>query len=170
MVEALRFIFSNYYLNVAFIAWVAAQGLKFLIYCIAEKQIRWERLVGNGGMPSSHSATVVALTVAVYRIETYQSPMFAIVLVFAIVVMTDAMGVRLETGRQAKVINDFLESIPRDPKTGMPVFYDFKNWKFNIPEKELKEFIGHTPIEVLAGMVIGAATGLLLPIPLGVLA
>jgi len=169
-VEALRFIFSNYYLDVAFVAWAAAQGLKFVIYCFTEHKLRWERLIGNGGMPSSHSATVTALTIAVYRVETYRSPLFALVFIFAIVVMTDAMGVRLETGRQAKVINDFMESIPRDPKTGMPVFYDFKSWKFTVPEKELKEFIGHTPIEVLAGLVIGLIIGIFMPVPLGVMA
>ena len=162
MIEA---IFSNHYLNAAFIAWAIAQGLKFLIYCFTEKELRWERLVGNGGMPSSHSATVTALTISIFMGEGYESPLFAVTLVVALVVMTDAMGVRLETGRQAKLINDFIESIPRDPKSGLPIFYDFKNWKFTIPEKALKEFIGHTPLEVFAGLIIGVAVGILLPVP-----
>lgn len=165
--DIIRFIFSNYCLNVAFVAWLIAQVLKFILFAIHEKEIRIERLFGNGGMPSSHSSTVVALTIAIYRTVGYSSPLFALAFIFAIVVMTDAMGVRLETGKQAKVINDFIESIPKDPATGLPIFYDFKNWKFTVPEKELKEFIGHTPLEVLAGIIIGVIVGVLYPVPVG---
>lgn len=103
--ENIPFIFSNYYIDVAFLAWLIAQVLKTLINFLLTKEFVWERMVGAGGMPSSHSALVCSLTVALSRKLGFTSPEFALSLVFAAVVMYDAMGVRRAAGEQAKVLN-----------------------------------------------------------------
>ena len=103
--ENIPFIFSNYYIDVAFLAWLIAQVLKTLLNFLLTKEFVWERMVGAGGMPSSHSALVCSLTVALSRKLGFTSPEFALSLVFAAVVMYDAMGVRRAAGEQAKVLN-----------------------------------------------------------------
>ena len=105
----ITFIFSNYYIDVAFLAWLIAQVLKTLLAFFLTKEIVWERMVGAGGMPSSHSALVCSLTVALERKLGFTSPEFAIALVIAAVVMYDAMGVRRAAGEQAKVLNKIVE-------------------------------------------------------------
>ena len=102
--ENIPFIFSNYYIDVAFLAWLIAQVLKTLINFLLTKEFVWERMVGAGGMPSSHSAFVCACASA-----GFTSPEFALSLVFAAVVMYDAMGVRRAAGEQAKVLNKIVE-------------------------------------------------------------
>ena len=107
-----------------------------------------ERLVGSGGMPSSHSATVCALATAAGYQYGGGSFQFAITAIFAIVVMYDAIGVRRETGLQAQVINEMMDFF----KTmGQPVSY----------EEKLKEFVGHTPMQVLVGAILGILIALL---------
>ena len=124
-------------------SWFVAQVLKMLIYAAINRKLEWERLFGDGGMPSGHSATVTS--VAVFSALRYGTGSFefAVCALFAIIVCHDAMGVRLETGKQAMVINKLVEA-----------FRELN--KEEIPEKKLKEFVGHTPIQVLAGMAIGA--------------
>ena len=100
--ENIPFIFSNYYIDVAFLAWLIAQVLKTLINFLLTKEFVWERMVGAGGMPSSHSALVCSLTVALSRKLGFTSPEFALSLVFAAVVMYDAMGVRRAAGEQQR--------------------------------------------------------------------
>ena len=124
-------------------SWFVAQVLKLLIYAGINKKLEWERLFGDGGMPSGHSATVTS--VAVYSALYYGTGSFefAVCALLAIIVCHDAMGVRLETGKQAMVINKLIEAFEELTKE-------------DIPEEKLKEFVGHTPIQVLAGVTIGA--------------
>lgn len=129
--------------------WVIAQVLKTIIHTCFTKNFVAERLVGGGGMPSSHSATVCALTTATALQYGPSSFEFAIAAIFALVVMYDAIGVRQETGKQAKVLNDMIEL--------------FTHMGKNVDvEKQLKEFIGHTPLQVLCGGILGIATAFLI--------
>ena len=98
-------ITSNYVINVGFLAWLCAQVIKTVLTYIPNKKIVWERMVGAGGMPSSHSALVCASAVGIAKKLGYASPEFAIALALAGIVMYDAMGVRRATGEQAKVLN-----------------------------------------------------------------
>ena len=130
-------------------AWVVSQGLKLIIYMIINKRLDWERLFGDGGMPSSHSATVTAVAVSTGMMVGWESPLFAVAAIMALVVMHDAMGVRQETGKQARVINSMLElfeSMGRGDLT---------------PEETLKEFVGHTRRQVLVGSLLGAAVAVI---------
>lgn len=129
----------------AVIGWLVAQLLKVIIYAVINREFKAERFVGSGGMPSSHSATVCALTTATLLEYGSSSFEFAIAGVLAIIVMYDARGVRLETGKQAEVINQ-LFSLLKDE--------DVK------PVVKLKELVGHTPLQVLAGAVLGIVIAL----------
>jgi len=130
--------------------WFAAQVIKTVIYTCITKRFDPERLVGSGGMPSSHSATVCAFLVATVFNYGPASFEFAMTVLFAIVVIHDARGVRLETGRQAEILN----SITRFLRSG--------NSKIELPEEELKELVGHTPFQVAVGSAIGIIVGLLI--------
>ena len=129
--------------------WVIAQVLKTLIHLWFTKTFVAERLVGGGGMPSSHSATVCALCTATAIEYGAGSFEFAIAAIFSLVVMYDAIGVRQETGKQAKVLNDMIELF-----THMGKDLDI--------EKQLKEFIGHTPLQVLCGAILGIITAIII--------
>ena len=124
----------------AMTAMVIAQILKSITSYLKLKEFRLERLMGTGGMPSSHTALVVALAAAVNFQAGPQSPMFALALVFAGVVMYDAAGVRQAAGKQARVINHLVRELRVEHK---------------INEARLKELLGHTPLEVLAGALLG---------------
>ncbi len=130
--------------------WLIAQILKTIIHLIFTKKFVAERLVGSGGMPSSHSATVCALSTAACMQYGAGSFQFAISAIFAIVVMYDAMGVRRETGKQARIINDILE-----------IFDDMGRQEISAEEK-LKEFVGHTPLQVLIGAILGILIAVLM--------
>ena len=135
----------------AALGWMVAQVLKTIIHMIRTKQFVAERMVGSGGMPSSHSATVCALATATGMECGAGSPEFAITIMLAIIVMYDAMGVRRETGKQGRVLNEMLEI--------------FTNMGKEIsPEKRLKEFVGHTPLQVLMGAILGIAIAVILGI------
>ncbi len=127
--------------------WCVAQILKTLIHLFFTKKFVAERLVGSGGMPSSHSATVCALATAVCYECGPAGYEFAIAIIFAIIVMYDAMGVRRETGIQAKVLNEMIKLF-EDMGSDMP------------PQDKLKEFVGHTPLQVLMGALLGIALAL----------
>lgn len=126
----------------AVLGWLVAQVIKTIIHLIITKQFVAERMVGGGGMPSSHSATVCALATATGIRYGGGSFEFAIAIMLAIIVMYDAMGVRRETGIQAKVINEMMEML-----TNM-------GSKMSVEDK-LKEFVGHTPLQVLIGAILG---------------
>ena len=104
-----RIITSNTFINVAFVSWAAAQIIKTLLTFFATNAFVPERLFGSGGMPSSHSALVCSLAVLMARSQGFSSPLFALCIVFAAVVMYDAMGVRRETGIQARILNEMME-------------------------------------------------------------
>jgi len=125
------------------VAWLVSQLSKAIIHLIITKRFQWDRLFGDGGMPSSHSATVTAVAVMTGLRCGWDSPIFAIAAILAVIVMHDAMGVRQETGKQAKVINSMVELINSFGRGELT------------PEETLKEFVGHTRRQVVAGAVLG---------------
>ena len=153
-------LFGNRIFISAALGWFVAQVLKTLIHMFITKQFVMERMVGSGGMPSSHSALVCSMTVGMAKLVGFDSPLFGLTFAFAMVVMYDAMGVRRAAGEQAKVLNriifsrvfdllneeideDFGEREGEERPDGAP------------DQKELKEYLGHTPLEVLGGMLLG---------------
>ena len=146
--EFLKETFSNPVVLAAIFGWCVAQVSKCIIYMIINKRFTLERMVGGGGMPSSHSATVCALCTAVGMTEGGGSTLFAVCVAFSFIVMYDAMNVRLETGKQGKVINDMLEVFKS-------MDLKFMMDKDISPEKKLKELVGHTPLQVLVGAIVG---------------
>ena len=136
-------IIGNRIIQTGAVAWVLSQVIKTVIHLILNKKIVWERLVGDGGMPSSHSATVTSVAVATGFTAGWDSPVFAVAVFLAIIVMHDARGVRRETGKQAVVINNMLELFEKMGAGDMT------------PEQTLKEFVGHTPLQVFAGAILG---------------
>ena len=141
----------NAVLLAGIVGWGVAQILKFLLYMLANHTARLERLVGSGGMPSSHSAMVCAALVATGRICGMDAPLFGVMFIFAAIVMYDAMNVRQAAGLHAKILNDLKRRFA-DPK------------KADCSEKELKEFLGHTPLEVFCGALLGIALGFVVPV------
>lgn len=141
-------IITNEILMSAALSWGLAQVIKTIIHLILTKKFVAERLIGSGGMPSCHSATVCALTTSIVINEGISSPFFAMSAILAIIVMYDARGVRRETGIQATVLNEIVDIIE---KLGADVTYDEK----------LKEFIGHTPLQVLVGAILGIIIALI---------
>lgn len=133
----------------AALGWLVAQVLKTLIHLLFTKKFVAERLVGSGGMPSSHSATVCALVTATYLEHGSASFAFAIALVVAIIVMYDAIGVRRETGIQAQLLNNMIK-----------IFEDMGRQELSAQDK-LKEFVGHTPFQVLMGGILGILIAIL---------
>lgn len=143
MAEFFVELFSNRVLIGGLIGWFVAQVLKMILYSIINKTINWERMIGDGGMPSAHSATVssMAMTSAlIYGVGSFE---FAVTTMLATIVMHDAMGVRLETGKQAKILNEMIALFEELGKPQVSA------------EKKLKEFVGHTPFQVLCGMILG---------------
>ena len=134
-------IFTNPYLMTSISSWFIAQVLKVIINAIVNKKLDFERLVGDGGMPSGHSATVTSLATITALLCGPASFQFAMAAVFAIVVCHDATGVRHETGKQAKMLNEIIQIL--DSK--------------DLPEVKLKELVGHTPLQVLMVILIGIA-------------
>ena len=132
-------IFRNHLLMNALAAWAAAQVLKFIIYLALNRSIDWDRLLGDGGMPSGHSATVTALAVTSGVEYGCGSPIFAVCVILAIIVMHDAMGVRREAGRHAKAIHELLEMLSSEQE----------------PEAKLEELLGHSPLQVCCGALLG---------------
>ena len=132
----------------AVISWAVAQSLKVLISLWLDKKLDWRRCFGMGGMPSSHSAFVFSLMLAIGIQETLASPLFAVAFGLAAVVIYDAMGVRRETGKQSVVLNQILTEMLVEGKP--------------ITEKQLKELVGHSPLEVAAGVIRGTVSTLIL--------
>ena len=141
-------IISNRIIMTGALAWVLSQVIKTIIHLILNKRLVLERLMGDGGMPSSHSATVTSVALTTGFVSGWDSPVFAVALFFAVIVMHDAMGVRQETGKQAKIINNMLE-----------MFENMQDARLD-PEQKLKEFVGHTPMQVLAGFGLGVIVAL----------
>lgn len=142
------------------LSWFVAQLLKTILTLVTTRRLKFERLVGAGGMPSSHSALVCSLVAVVARTYGVESIYFAFAAVLAGIVMYDAMGVRRAAGEHAKILNKIVFKINLDP--------DDKDEKDEEDEmltnNELKEFLGHTPLEVLGGAVLGILIGLIFPL------
>lgn len=142
-------LFQNQFLITSLASWFLAQVIKVCINAILTKKIVWERFVGDGGMPSAHSATVSSLAMMsglVYGLDSFQ---FAITAILAVIVTHDAMGVRRETGKQTIVINEILDAFER-----MKMGYS--------SDVALKEFVGHTPLQVAVGIALGVANALVM--------
>lgn len=136
-------LFSNQIFIAAALGWLSAQIIKTLLYLVINRKFVAERLVGSGGMPSSHSSTVCSLATATYFEYGSGSFEFAIAAFLAIIVMYDAMGVRREAGIHANLLNDMLKT-----------FEDMGRNEISAHDK-LKEFVGHTPLQVLMGALLG---------------
>lgn len=139
----LKDLFSNPFLITGLAAWFIAQVLKTIIHFAIYKKLDVQRLYGDGGMPSGHSATVSSLAMMCGLYFGFASVQFAISAIVAVIVCHDAMGVRREAGKQAEVLNELLRYL----ESGQ--------------EADLKELIGHTPLQVWAGILIGIANALL---------
>ena len=146
----------NFVLATAICASLLAQLIKVLLNLFIFHRFIAERMWGAGGMPSSHSATVCAMVVATGRYCGVNSPLFAIAAVLSIIVMYDAMGVRYETGEQAKVLNKMLEEWIEVTEKNNPFLQNM----------HLKEMVGHTPLQVMAGFALGILVGFLYPMGL----
>ncbi len=139
-------IWSNGPLKCAIFSWAMAQFIKVLIDLWLNKKLDWRRCFGMGGMPSSHTALVVALAISTAFQEGVGSTTFAVVFILAAVVIYDALGVRRETGRQSEVLNQIVTHVLVEGKP--------------ITEKQLRELIGHSPVEVLGGLIVGIVMAL----------
>jgi len=146
----LRDVLNNYVLICAILGWLIASIAKIIIILIREKRLDFRKLVASGGMPSSHSATVSSLATAVARTDGFGSTIFAIAFMFAFIVMYDAAGVRRAAGEQAKILNQLVNN---------PAIW-------NNPvrlKKNLKELIGHTPLQVFVGAALGILIAIVMP-------
>ncbi|MCR5421757.1 MAG: divergent PAP2 family protein [Lachnospiraceae bacterium] len=144
-------IIHNKMLMSAVLGWAVAQIIKTIIDCGINKKINFERLVGSGGMPSCHSSTVCAMAVSSAIEYGVGSSAFAISTILAIIVMYDARGVRRETGNQAEILNQIMDFF-RLPENG--------SYKMEFDQEQLKVLIGHTPLQVLCGAILGIIVGI----------
>jgi len=139
-------LLQNRLLICAVLAWLCAQVIKTILYAAVNRRLDWQRLFGDGGMPSGHSATVTALAASAALEYGLDSAAFAVSAILAIVVMHDAMGVRRQAGKHAKAINELMELL------GSSI----------APEEKLQEFLGHTPMQVVFGALLGLIVALIL--------
>ena len=139
--------YSQYkYLIVPFVTFFCIQSFKVVWELIKTKKLNFKRIIGAGGMPSSHSATTVAISTMIGKSEGVNSPIFALSLIFACVVMYDACGVRRQAGKQATILNEIINT---PGLTTVQV------------NKKLVELIGHTPFQVIVGAIIGLIVGII---------
>jgi acid phosphatase family membrane protein YuiD len=136
-----RIFFSGFW------AWFFAQTIKVLLGVMREKRFNFRWFVGSGGMPSSHAALATGLATAVGLSHGFDSGLFAVAFAFAVVIMFDAQGVRRQSGQQAEALNKIIEDL-----------YAHRG----LQEERLKQLFGHTPVEVLAGALLGILTAILL--------
>ena len=141
-------LFGNRLLDVAAISCFVAQFYKVFSPRLKKEKIQWRRLFQTGGMPSSHASTVVSLSTGVYLLKGASSVEFAISMVFMGIVLYDATGIRRQAGKHAKALNTLVDNIEK--REGIEII-----------SEEFKEFLGHTPVEVLVGSILGVVLGLL---------
>ena len=146
MQEIITQIIKNKIFMTTLSAWIIAQIIKVTIGVVKEKKFDFRWFVGTGGMPSSHAAGASCLAAAIGLEYGFNSVYFALAASFAIVVMFDAQGVRRASGRQARILNKIMEDI---------------YWQKRIHDTQLRELIGHTPIEVIAGFLLGVTIAFL---------
>lgn len=139
--------FSSSVLITSIIAWFIAQLIKVITVLVKSKKLDFKRFIGSGGMPSSHTSFVVSLAAAIGIKNGFSSDIFAASTVMALVVMYDAAGVRRAAGQQARILNKLVR--------------EWEKNDFTQTEKKLKELLGHTPIEVFAGAILGIAIALI---------
>lgn len=135
-------LLRNVVLMSALLSWLSAQCIKTVLTLVTTHKFNPERMFGAGGMPSAHSAMVCSLTMGVAHSSRVDSPVFAVVFCFAAIVIYDAMGVRRAAGEQARVINKVVNTLERTQGE-------------ELEEKDLQEYLGHTPLQVLAGILLG---------------
>lgn len=140
-------IFHNQILMTAIVSWALAQLIKIIIELIRTHRINWQLIFATGGMPSSHSSLVVALATATGLRQGFDSSLFAIATVLDFVVLYDAQGIRRQAGNQARIINRMLQNVEN---AGIKV------------DKNLKELLGHTPIQVMGGTILGIIVALVM--------
>jgi len=148
--EVLLQIITNKILIVGIVSWFLAQVFKCISNLILTKKFSIERLFGDGGMPSGHSATVVSVAVATGLYEGFNTAIFAVAMILAIVVMHDAMNVRYQAGKQAELLNAMADMFEKLTGADLP------------NEEKLKELLGHTPLQVAAGCLLGIATAIIM--------
>ena len=136
-------ILDNRVLLIALVACLIAQATKLVIELIVNRKVNLKVLVETGGMPSSHSALVAALAAGVGQTVGWASSEFAIATVFAFIVMYDAAGVRRAAGKQAQILNQMID--------------EFFQGEHQFAEERLKELLGHTPVQVIVGSILGIA-------------
>ena len=148
-IHMLQELFANKPFWAAALSWCAAQVLKVFIDWIVSGRLDIKRIWGDGGYPSAHSALVSALAASIGKSQGLASPLFALACAFAAIVMHDARGVRLETGKQARTINSILDILNASWETSLDT------------AQRLKEMVGHTPLQVFCGAVLGIFIGIL---------
>ncbi len=146
--EYLKNFFTNPFILTPLGSWLEAQVLKAIIHAIVNKRFDINRLFGDGGMPSGHSATVTSLAAITGLVKGFGTYEFALSFILAVIVCHDAMGVRLETGKQTQILKELVK--------GIEVLTSEK-----LPEVKLKEFVGHTPTQVGAGVTLGIVNALI---------
>ncbi len=146
MNEAFSQIVRNRIFMTTLAAWVIAQMVKVTLGVVREKKFDFRWFIGTGGMPSSHAAGASCLATAIGLGFGFDTVYFALAAAFALVVMFDAQGVRRATGRQARILNKITEDI---------------YWQGKIKEHRLRELVGHTPMEVIVGFLLGVAIAVL---------
>lgn len=142
----LQKIINNKYIYIPLIVWFCIQSFKVISDLVRTKKVDFKRIVGAGGMPSSHSGVVTTITTLIGKNEGFDTPIFAMSLVFSLIVMYDAAGVRRAAGKQASLLNKIIET---PGLSGVQV------------QEKLVEVLGHTPLQVIVGAVIGIIVGLL---------
>ena len=147
--EWFRELLMNPFLLAGISGWFVAQVFKTILYAVINKKLVWERMIGDGGMPSGHSATVTAMCLMSMLVYGPGSHEFAFSAILAIIVCHDAMGVRRQAGKHAVILNEIVEAFNALTED-------------KLPETKLKEFVGHTPIQVMAGILLGIADALVL--------
>jgi acid phosphatase family membrane protein YuiD len=152
----LDFFRANPWVSIAGLSWLTAQVLKLVIEGIANKRLDLTRLIDTGGMPSSHTSLVTGLCTSIGLSEGWHSPLFAVCLVFSCIVVYDATNLRRNAGLQAQALNEII-----------PQLLHGKIVRENPNYKKLRELLGHSPLEVSMGALLGIVIALWLNGPLG---
>lgn len=142
-------LFSNPCIVACLSAWITAQVIKTVIHAVINKKLELHRLFGDGGMPSGHTATVTALATMCGLTEGFDSAVFAVSAILTVVVCRDAVGVRRETEKQAKLLNKVVDTLETDGEK-------------NLSGEPLNTFVGHTPLQIAVGAVIGIGVAVIL--------
>lgn len=164
------FFMLNPIISVGLISWILAQIIKTVHYSIKFKSFNPERITGAGGMPSSHSSLVVSVAIYTLRFKGIESSEFAFAMLLAGIVIYDAMSVRYNAGLHAKELNKLRHIVDDldDEITRISGGEDDPDIDELVNQKDLKEFLGHTPIEVLAGSLLGIIIAMIFPLPAAV--